>query len=414
MLLQKKNIVGMILCILLFSASVPILMGVRDSPESMFKSEDVLTLTQTNTHTPISASLAQRLNNEEFIDVASPEIYAFSYILSRKTGKYEPVLVRGCESANFLKIENADMKKGDYNGNFMLAGEGVYNRLGLKIGQGITITGSTHPAILEGTLSGIFSSKTSSNDQILIPLASARKLMGLSGDNVLIIRVKTDYEQKLIDLLTEEEYSVLVSKKDGVPISVNQNKTYEEKIAEELAFKYHETERFKASNQSFISTFIQKGSGTVGVVVLGFITLNAILTFIGITAILGRGVIERRKDIGILAAIGANKRTIYIILLKDLLVISTIASGIGVILGFITAVIVQNMNLIVAFGITIQPSIDLLLFIATFFVAIIIGATSGLLASSMILTEKPSKLMQETEDVKEEVKMETLSEAVGV
>jgi ABC-type antimicrobial peptide transport system permease subunit len=125
-------------------------------------------------------------------------------------------------------------------------------------------------------------------------------------------------------------------------------------------------------------------------------------------------VIERRKDIGILAAIGANKRTIYLVLLKDLLIISTIASGIGVILGFITAVIVQNMNLIVAFGITIQPSIDLLLFIATFFVAIIIGATSGLLASSMILTEKPSKLMQETEDVKEEIKMETLSEAVGV
>jgi ABC-type antimicrobial peptide transport system permease subunit len=77
----------------------------------------------------------------------------------------------------------------------------------------------------------------------------------------------------------------------------------------------------------------------VGVVVLGFITLNACLTFIGITAILGRGVIERRKDIGILAAIGANKKTIYLVLLKDLLIISTIASGIGVILGFITAVI---------------------------------------------------------------------------
>lgn len=414
MLLQKKNIVGMILCILLFSASVPILMGVRDSPESMFKGEDVLTLTQTNTNTPISASLAQRLNNEEFIDVASPEIYAFSYILSRKTGNYEPVLVRGVDPIYFLEIENAEMQKGDYNDNFMLAGEDVYNRMDLKIGQGITITGSTHPAIFEGTLSGIFSSKTSSNDQILIPLASARKLMGLSGDNVLTIRVKTDDEQQLIDLLTEEEYSVLVSKTDGPPISVNQNKTYEEIIAEELAFKYHETERFKASNQSFISTFIQKGSGTVGVVVLGFITLNAILTFIGITAILGRGVIERRKDIGILAAIGADKKTIYLILLKDLLIISTIASGIGVILGFITAVVVQNMNLIVAFGMTIQPSIDLLLFIATFFVAIIIGATSGLLASSMILTQKPSKLMQETEDVKEEVKTETLSEAVGV
>jgi ABC-type lipoprotein release transport system permease subunit len=404
----------MILCILLFSASVPILIGVRDSPESMFKGEEVVTLTQTNTNTPLRVGLAQRLNNEDFIDVASPEIYAFSYIISRKTRNYEPVLVRGVEPYNFLKIENAEMLEGDYNNNFMIVGEGIAKRLNLKIGQSITITGSIHPAIFEGSISGIFTSKTSSNDQILIPLASARKLMGLSNDIVFSIRVKTDNEKKLIDFLTDEEYSVLVSRKDGIPISVNQNKTYEEIIAEDLAIKYWDTERFKASNQSFISTFIQKGSGTVGVVVLGFITLNACLTFIGITAILGRGVIERKKDIGILAAIGANKRTIYLVLLKDLLIISTIASGIGVILGFITAVMVQNMNLIVAFGITIQPSIDMFLFIATFFVAIIIGCTSGLLASSMILTEKPSKLMQETEDIKEEVKMETLSEAVGV
>jgi ABC-type lipoprotein release transport system permease subunit len=414
LLLQKKNIVGMILCILLFSASVPILIGVRDSPESMFKGDDVITLTQTNINTPISASLAQRLNNEEFIDAASPEIYAFSYIISRKSGEYQPVLVRGVDPSNFLKIENAEMQSGDYAGNFMLAGEGVAKRLGIIIGNSITITGSTHPSILEGTVSGIFTSPTSSNDQILIPLASARKLMGLSGDNILSIRIKTENEQKLIDFLTEEEYSVLVSKKDGIPVSVNHNKTYEEQIAEELAFKYSDTEKFSSSNQSFISTFIQKGSGTVGVVVLGFIVLNALLTFIGITAILGRGVIERRKDIGILAAIGANKRTIYFVLLKDLLVISTIASGIGVILGFITAVFVQNMDLIVAFGITIQPSIDLVLFVVTFFVAIIIGCTSGLLASSLILTERPSKLMQETEDVKEEMKTETLTEAVGV
>jgi ABC-type antimicrobial peptide transport system permease subunit len=214
--------------------------------------------------------------------------------------------------------------------------------------------------------------------------------------------------------LTDEEYSVIVSKKDGIPISVNENKTYEEELAEELAIKYWDTERFSQSNESFISTFIQKGSGTVGVVVLGFITLNALLTFIGITAILARGVIERRKDIGILAAIGANKRTIYLILLKDLFIVSVIASGIGVLLGFIIAVMVQNMNLIVAFGIVIQPSIDVMLFIMTFLVAIFIGCTSGLLVSSIILTEKPSKLMQETEDVKEEIKTETLVEAVGV
>ncbi|UCG70969.1 MAG: ABC transporter permease [Thermoplasmata archaeon] len=414
MLIQKKSIIGMVLCIMLFSVSVPVLMGVKSSPDSMFKGEDVITLSQTNVNTPIRVGLAQKLNEEDFVEVASPEIYAFSYILSRKGGGYEPVIVRGVMPENFLKIEDAHLLEDDYNDNFMLIGEDLSDRLGIKIGHPVTITGSIAPAILELTVTGIFSSPTSSNDQLLIPLSYAGKLMGLKKDDILSIRVKTEDQEKLIDFLTDQEYSVLVSTKSGLSISVNENKTYEERIAEELAIKYTDVGKFSASNQSFVSTFVQKGSDTVGVVILGFIALNAILTFIGITAILARAVIERKKDIGILAAIGADKRAIYLLILKDLLIISTIASGIGVVIGFISAEIVKNMGLIVAFGITIQPTIDLMLFIITFFVAIIIGCSSGLLVSSIILTERPSKLIREIEDVEEAAEQETLAEAIGV
>ncbi len=404
----------MVLCIMLFTASVPILMGVKTSPDSMFRGEDVLTLTQTDINTPIRASLAQKLNEEDFVVVASPEIYSFSYIINRKSNEYEPVIVRGVEPENFLQIEDAKLLEGDYNNHFMLMGEGLSKRTGIDMGHSVTITGSTAPAILENTVTGIFSSETSSNNQILISLSCARKLAGLSGDDVLTIRVKTDDQQKLIDFLTEEEYSVVISGEGGIPIPVNENKTYEQQIAEDLAIKYTDADKFSASNQSFVSTFVQKGAGTVGVVILGFIALNALLTFIGITAILARAVIERKKDIGILAAIGADKKAIYLMLLKELLIISIIASGIGVLIGFISAQIVQNLDLIVAFGITIQPTIDLALFIITFFVAIIIGCTSGLIVSSIILTERPSKLMREIEDVEEVAEAETLAEAIGV
>jgi ABC-type lipoprotein release transport system permease subunit len=399
---------------MLFTASVPILMGIKSSPDSMFRGEDVLTLTQTNVNTPIRASLAQKLNEEDFVEVASPEIFAFSYTISRKNDEFEPVIVRGVEPQNFLNIENAHMLEGIYDGNFMLVGEGLSRRMDIHIGDSVTITGSLVPAILELTVTGIFSSETSSNGQILIQLDCARKLMDLREDYVLTIRVKTEDQQKLIDFLTEEEYSVVVSTESGIPISVNENKTYEEKIAEDLAIKYTDADKFSASNQSFISTFVQKGAGTVGVVILGFIALNALLTFIGITAILARAVIERKKDIGILAAIGADKKAIYLLLLKELLIISIIASGIGVVIGFISAAIVQDLDLIVAFGINIQPTIDLSLFIITFFVAIIIGCTSGLMVSSIILTERPSKLMREIEDVEEVAEAETLAEAIGV
>jgi ABC-type lipoprotein release transport system permease subunit len=399
---------------MLFTASVPILMGIKSSPDSMFRGEDVLTLTQTNVNTPIRASLAQKLNEEDFVENASAEIYAFSYIINRKNNEYEPVIIRGVEPENFFGIENAKLLEGGYENEFMLVGEGLSNRAGLHNGDSVTITGSTAPAILELTVTGIFSSEASSNNQILIPLSCARKLMGIGKDDVIAIRVKTEDQQDLIDFLTREEYSVVVSTESGIPISVNENKTYEEKIAEDLAIKYTDADKFSASNQSFVSTFVQKGAGTIGVVILGFITLNALLTFIGITAILARAVIERKKDIGILAAIGADKKAIYLLLLKELLIISIIASGIGVVIGFISAVIVQDLNLIVAFGVTIQPTIDLSLFIITFFVAIIIGCSSGLMVSSIILTERPSKLMREIEDVEEVAEAETLTEAIGV
>lgn len=414
MLLQRKIIIGMVLCIMLFSASVPILMGIKSSPETVFRGEDTITLSQTNTQTALRASLAAQLNEQDFVEVASPEIFAFSYIRNRQNGKYEPVVVRGVDPGNFLEIEEAEVVEGDYRGNFMLVGQGLSRRLDMKIGHSVTITGSTSPAILELTVSGIFSTEKISNDQILVPLSYARKLMGLGKDDVLAIRVKTDNQQALMDFLTLHDYSVVVNVEGSAPIAVNENKTYEEQIAEEFAFKYTEPSKFSASNQSFVSTFIQKGTTTVGVVVFGFIGLNAILTFIGITAILSRAVIERKKDIGVLAAIGADKRAIQLILLKDLLIISTVAAGIGVALGFVTASVVQNLNLIIAFGHTIQPTIDLLLFIITFFVAIGISCISGLLVNSVVLTAKPSTLMKETEALEEMEEVETLVDAIGV
>jgi ABC-type lipoprotein release transport system permease subunit len=380
----------------------------------MFRGDNILTLTQTNTNTPLRASLAQTLNQLDFVEVASPEIYAFSYIINKKNGEYEPVLTRGVQPKYFLEIEKANMVEGGYSGSFMLIGESLSKRLGLNVGDSITITGSTTPAIIESTVSGIFSSETASNDQVLLPLNYARKLADLGEDSVIIIRVKTDDQEILIDFLTTEEYSVVVSGGGGTPISVNENKTYEEVIAEELAFKYLDPEKFSTSNESFVGTFVTKGAGTVSIVVLGFISLNALLTFVGITAILARGVIERRKDIGILAAIGADKKTIYKLLLKDLFIISVIAAGVGVGIGFITAQIVQDQGMIVAFGHVIQPAIDLNLFIVTFFVAIIIGCTSGLLVSSIILTAKPSSLMREIEEAEKEEEKETLAEAIGV
>jgi ABC-type antimicrobial peptide transport system permease subunit len=253
-----------------------------------------------------------------------------------------------------------------------------------------------------------------SNNEILISLTDAAKLAGISSDTVLTIRVKTSDNEKLIDFLKEEQYSVVVGSGGSNPIVINENKSYEQTVAESLAIKYAEPDEFKTTNESFVSTFIQEGTNTIGAVIIGFIGLNATLTFIGITAILSRGVIERRKDIGILSAIGADKKTIYLLLLKDLLIISIIASGVGVALGFTCAQIVQNFDLVVAFGHVITPDINLTLFLLTFIIAIVIGCASGLFVSAVTLSAEPSQLINEIEDTTNDFEAESLPEAVGV
>lgn len=416
MLIQKKTIIGMVLCTLVFSASVPILMGVKSSPETMFKGEDIIVLSQTDVGAALEVSLAHDLQEQEFIDAVSPETYGFCYVKVKDEDAYEPVFIRGVEFENFLKLENAELSKGSIENQdcFLMLGESLGDRIGYQVGDFITLTGSVKPAILELTVSGIFSSDMPSNNEILISLRDVAKLAGISRENVLTIRVKTDDRDQLIEYLKEEEYSVVVGTGGSNPIVINENRTYEQSVAESLAIKYAEPEEFQTTNESFVSTFIQEGTNTIGAVIIGFIGLNAILTFIGITAILARGVIERRKDIGILAAIGADKKTIYLLLLKDLLIISVIASGIGVILGFMCAQIVENMGLIVAFGHVITPESNLTLFFITFVIAVIIGCASGLFVSSVTLSAEPRQLIMEIEDTLEDSEVESLPKAVGV
>ena len=78
-LLKKKNILGLILCTLVLSASVPMLLGIEATPGSVFGG-DMVVLSQVDSSQSLDASLVDELKAQSNVEAASAEISCFTII----------------------------------------------------------------------------------------------------------------------------------------------------------------------------------------------------------------------------------------------------------------------------------------------------------------------------------------------
>ena len=404
MLLKKKTIIGLFLCTLVFSSSVPLLMGIQASPEEVFGG-DVITLSQVNSSVVLNASLAEELTDENNTDLASAEIYAFSVI------KDQPVIVRGVNLDDFLAIENAEIIDG--NGNiselygFTVVGKSLSKRADLEVGDKFVLTGSSNPAVYQLEVDAIYDGEMGSDD-LLIPLSRARKIAGLGKDSVSVIRVKTTNQTALVENLESKDQPVIISNPTGPSTVVNTNISDEERQQQSLAIKYLDTSKFKTSNGSYVSLFVQEGESSIKVVIVTFLFLDGALIFIGAMAILARAIIERRSDIGILSALGADRKYIRFQIIKDILVISIPASFLGVIGGYFIVKFVESSGLLLMFGQTVTPLLSTNILVGIFVATVTICIVSGIIINEAIMRATPQKMIQDSDKVGEENNVRSL------
>ena len=186
MLLKKKTIIGLFLCTLVFSSSVPMLMGIQASPEEIFGGE-VITLSQVNSTAALNASLADELNAGNQTVVASAEVYAFSVVND------QPIIVRGVKLDDFFAIENGTIIEGNVTNDvsFAVVGKDMARRTKLEVGDRFILTGSSSPALFQLKVDAIYDSEMGADD-LLISLPRARKIAGLGENEASVIRVKTE------------------------------------------------------------------------------------------------------------------------------------------------------------------------------------------------------------------------------
>ncbi|MCK5396616.1 MAG: FtsX-like permease family protein [Thermoplasmata archaeon] len=407
-LLKKKNIWGLILCTLVLSASIPMLLGIEATPRAVFGG-DMVALSQVDSSQSLDASLVADLKDQPNVEAASAEISCFSVINNF------PVVIRGVNLDDFLEIENSSLIRGqvDNPGSFAVIGKKLAQKIHLDVGERFLMTGSSSPAVFQMEIDAVYEGRYS-EDEMLVPLDYARKMAGLTGDSVLFIRVKTNNQTALVEDLEESEASVVVTDSSGLVTPVNSDLTDEERAEQQLAIQYLDMGQFKASNGSYVSLFVQEGTNSIKVVVGTFIVLDGALAFIGSAAIISRAIIERRNEMGIISAIGADRNHLRIMIVRDILILSVLASLTGVILGYILVVFIEDQGWLLMFGETVHAVINPYIVVGIFGVSVLIQTLSGLVMGNMMTKARPKSLMQETEKMFREGDAPSLDSVLNV
>ena len=407
-LLKKKNIWGLILCTLILSASVPMLLGIEATPRAVFGG-DMVALSQVDASQKLDVALLLELKAQANVEAASAEISCFSVINNF------PVVIRGVILNDFLEIENSSIIRGqvDDHDRFAVIGKRLARKIGMDVGDRFLLTGSSSSAMFQMEIDAVYEGRYS-EDELLVPLDYARKMAGLSSDAVSFIRVKTTNQTALVEELEETEAPVVVTDSGGGVTPINSDLTDEEIAQQQLAIQYLDMGQFKASNGSYVSLFVQEGVNSIRVVVGTFIVLDGALAFIGSAAIISRAIIERRTEIGIISAIGANRRTLRTMIARDIVILSVLASLTGIILGYLLVMFIEGQGLLLMFGETIHPVINPYILASIFAISVFIQVLSGLVMGNMMTKARPKSLMQETEKMHREENAPNLDKVLGM
>jgi ABC-type antimicrobial peptide transport system permease subunit len=190
MIVRWRTIIAASLSLVIFSATISVLMGISSSPDSFIGNQNAYVITSTGTgnllNSLLDTRLADQLEEGGFVRNVSPEIFAFAEI----DGK--AVIARGVDFGQFMAVENATLVDGGRLPNAPsegLIGHRLAERIDAKIGDRFPLVGSYNPAVAEVRIAGIITCSSSIEDELMVSLPLARCLSDVPDGYVSIIRV---------------------------------------------------------------------------------------------------------------------------------------------------------------------------------------------------------------------------------
>lgn len=242
-------------------------------------------------------TLPEAIPNADVEKVASVKgITAIPYLVQRTAIKNQPVTVVGIPPEPMKRFKNWQIEKGEYRldrGN-VVVGYSIAQQFELKTGDKLTIRGT------EFLLRGILKELGNRDDlAIYLDLGVAQKLYGV-GDKVSFITVKVD------DITRIDQYSQEIQERANVAV-VSDKQLVRSVLA--IVGTVRNTLQMIAA---------------VAVLAAAFGIINTMLTAIH----------ERKREIGILQALGAKRRTIFSLFLFESGLYGVVGGAFGLIAGF--------------------------------------------------------------------------------
>ena len=255
---------------------------------------------------PFAVEIADRVARTPAVAAVSPELQRTVILPDSSTSSIDQLTLVGVDPrlAPHVRDLTVDAGRGLAAGDraVMLVTADLAGRLGMTIGESLAVpsaTGSTKLRLV-GLLAG---SGVPGEDQAFIPLAEAQQLLSLSGRITAVQARAADGADRV---------------------------ALERAVADELGPGF--TVGGLSANTSLLAslqvanlTFLMFSLFTLATA--GFIILNSFRTVVA----------QRRRDIGMLRAIGARRRTILSLFLAESVIQGVVGTGLGLLLGWAMA-----------------------------------------------------------------------------
>lgn len=243
-------------------------------------------------------TLPEAIPNEDVAKIAGIEgLTAVPYLTQRTAIKNQPVPLVGILPGPMQQFKHWQVEQGRYllDENQVVIGSGIAQQFELKPGDRVRVRGR------DFSISGILEHVGNRDDlAIYMALPTAQEIYGV-GDKVSFISVTVD------DITRIDEYILKIQNVANVAV---------------------------VSDKQLLKSVLAI-VGSVGSALQLIAAVGILAAFFGIVNTMMTAIYERRREIGILQAIGARKRTIFSLFLYESAFYGLLGGVAGVVIGFV-------------------------------------------------------------------------------
>lgn len=368
----------------LLAASFPFYASLARGPDELFFGPGVFLISQASVRQPLTEALAEDLREEPWAVAVSPEVIA----LLGWSG--QPLVVRGVQPEAFFAVEGLSAPA-PLGPTFLLVGERLAARSGLRAGDAILLPGSTHPVLMEAQVDGILPARDVIGDEMIMDLGRARALAGLGGNALTLLRAEVLEAESLFAYLANTRRDVAIAG-EGESWLVEGGVVLDDRIG---SLVLTNPDLGRELGRGYVASFATHSGNSLSVLVLGMEALTVLLLGVIMASTLTRFWVERRREVGVLLSLGGGATAALRLFGTRLLALAMPATLTGLVAGMGIGLLLENWEAYAFLGHALPYPLDggLLLLLGVLYVAAF--GVVVLLGLVFLLRQQPRDLLYE-------------------